>query len=125
LLRSDKRGVNLISDALPFGRLWYGEQNAIEIRFVWNCGSITLQTPTPNGVIPPIDQFALNNCREQFANSRIRLAFHDTNVRRRSLIVIIFEKYPICQTAMFFDVDRDRFFVASWQMIRHDEIDES
>jgi hypothetical protein len=27
--RSDKRGVDLISDALPFGRLWYGEQNAI------------------------------------------------------------------------------------------------
>jgi hypothetical protein len=26
--RKDKRGVNLISDALPFGRLWYGEQNA-------------------------------------------------------------------------------------------------
>ena len=24
-------------------------------------GSITLQTPTPNGVIPPIDQFALND----------------------------------------------------------------
>ena len=23
------RGVNLISDALPFGRLWYGEPNAI------------------------------------------------------------------------------------------------
>jgi NAD(P)-dependent dehydrogenase (short-subunit alcohol dehydrogenase family) len=27
--REDKRGVDLISDALPFGRLWYGEQNAI------------------------------------------------------------------------------------------------
>src|SRR6266480_3102398 len=27
--RSDHRGVNLISDALPFGRLWYGEPNAI------------------------------------------------------------------------------------------------
>ncbi|PYK22241.1 MAG: hypothetical protein DME59_20230 [Verrucomicrobia bacterium] len=27
--RSDKRGVNLISAALPFGRLWYGEPNAI------------------------------------------------------------------------------------------------
>ena len=27
--RSDKRGVNLISDALPFGALWYGEPNAI------------------------------------------------------------------------------------------------
>ena len=23
--RKDKRGVDLISDALPFGRLWYGE----------------------------------------------------------------------------------------------------
>jgi hypothetical protein len=28
-LRKDHRGVNLISDALPFGRLWYGEPNAI------------------------------------------------------------------------------------------------
>jgi hypothetical protein len=25
--RIDKRGVDLISDALPFGRLWYGEPN--------------------------------------------------------------------------------------------------
>ena len=27
--RSYKRGVDLISDALPFGRLWYGEPNTI------------------------------------------------------------------------------------------------
>jgi len=27
--RSDKRGVDLISDALPFGRLWYGESGAV------------------------------------------------------------------------------------------------
>ena len=27
--RSDKRGVDLISDVLPFARLWYGEPNAI------------------------------------------------------------------------------------------------
>ena len=27
--RTDKRGVDLISDALPFDRLWYGEPNAI------------------------------------------------------------------------------------------------
>ena len=27
--RSDKRGFELISDAPPFGRLWYGEPNAI------------------------------------------------------------------------------------------------
>ena len=26
--RKDKRGVDLISDAPPFGRLWYGEANA-------------------------------------------------------------------------------------------------
>ena len=27
--RKDKRGVDLISDVLPFGRLWYGEPNGI------------------------------------------------------------------------------------------------
>ena len=27
--RKDKRGVDLISDALPFGRLWYDGLNAI------------------------------------------------------------------------------------------------
>jgi hypothetical protein len=27
--RKDKRSVDLISDALPFGRLWYGEPNAV------------------------------------------------------------------------------------------------
>jgi hypothetical protein len=27
--RSDKRGVDLISDALPFGELWYAGQNAV------------------------------------------------------------------------------------------------
>jgi hypothetical protein len=27
--RKDHHGVDLISDALPFGRLWYGEPNAI------------------------------------------------------------------------------------------------
>jgi hypothetical protein len=27
--RSDKRGFDLLSDALPFGRLWYGEPDAV------------------------------------------------------------------------------------------------
>jgi hypothetical protein len=27
--RKDHRGVNLISDTLPFGALWYGELDAI------------------------------------------------------------------------------------------------
>ena len=28
--RNDHRDVDLISDVLPFGQLWYGERNAIE-----------------------------------------------------------------------------------------------
>jgi hypothetical protein len=28
--RKDKRGVDLVSDPLPFGRLWYGEPDAIK-----------------------------------------------------------------------------------------------
>jgi hypothetical protein len=31
-LRKDHRGVDLVSDALPFGRLWYGEPDAISPR---------------------------------------------------------------------------------------------
>jgi hypothetical protein len=27
--RKDKRGVGLVSDALPFGRLWYSEPDAV------------------------------------------------------------------------------------------------
>jgi hypothetical protein len=27
--RKDHRGVDLISDVLPFGRLWFGEPNAV------------------------------------------------------------------------------------------------
>jgi hypothetical protein len=27
--RKDKRGVDLISDVLPYGGLWYGEPNAV------------------------------------------------------------------------------------------------
>jgi len=27
--RKDRRGFDLVSDALPFGRLWYGEPNAV------------------------------------------------------------------------------------------------
>jgi hypothetical protein len=27
--RKDKRGIDLISDALPIGRLWYGEPDAV------------------------------------------------------------------------------------------------
>jgi hypothetical protein len=37
--RKDKRGVDLISDALPFGPLWYGEPNAVSntIGYAMHC----------------------------------------------------------------------------------------
>jgi hypothetical protein len=39
--RKDHRGVDLISDALPFGRVWYGEPNAISnaIGYAKHCSS--------------------------------------------------------------------------------------
>jgi hypothetical protein len=33
--RKDKRGVDLISDALTFGRLWYDEPNAASNAVCW------------------------------------------------------------------------------------------
>ena len=35
--RKDKRGVELISDVLPFGRLWYGEPNAVAMQSATQC----------------------------------------------------------------------------------------
>jgi len=35
--RTDHRGVDLISDALPFGRLWYGEPNAVSNAMATRC----------------------------------------------------------------------------------------
>jgi hypothetical protein len=37
--RKDHRGVDLISDVLPFGRLWYGEPNAVSnaIGYAMHC----------------------------------------------------------------------------------------
>ena len=48
--RKDKRGVDLISDALPFGRLWYGakcrrECNRIRaaLQPLTSCGDLRLR----------------------------------------------------------------------------------
>jgi hypothetical protein len=42
--RRDRRGIDLISDVLPFGRLWYAEPNAISPRQIFqpltSCGRI-------------------------------------------------------------------------------------
>ena len=34
--RKDRRGADLISDALPFGRLWYGQPNAANNPFTFD-----------------------------------------------------------------------------------------
>ena len=41
--RKDKRGFDLISDALPFGRLWYDGPNAAVIR-VYDAGGNVIET---------------------------------------------------------------------------------
>ena len=42
--RKDRRGVDLISDALPFGRLWYGESNAVS-NAIGLCDALQPLTP--------------------------------------------------------------------------------
>jgi hypothetical protein len=49
--RKDKRGVDLISDALPFGRLWYGEPNAVSNAM----GYATHRSRSPDAVIRVYD----------------------------------------------------------------------
>jgi len=50
--RKDHRGVDLISNALPFGRLWYGEPNAISNAI----GYAKFRGRSHNAVIPVYDE---------------------------------------------------------------------
>ena len=59
--RKDKRGADLISDVLPFGRLLYGEPNAIENAIGYaqfysraHCAVIRVYDSTGNQNIPRI-----------------------------------------------------------------------
>ena len=47
--RKDYRGVDLISDALPFGRLWYGEPNAVAVIRVYDESGNLIQTHEHKG----------------------------------------------------------------------------
>ena len=51
-LRKDKRRVDVISDALPFGRLWYGEPNAISNAV----GYVQLRSRSHDAVIRVYDE---------------------------------------------------------------------
>jgi hypothetical protein len=50
--RKDHRGFDLISDALPFGRLWYGEPNAISNAI----GYAKFYSRSPDAVIRVYDE---------------------------------------------------------------------
>ena len=56
--RKDKRGVDLISDVLPFGRLWYDTTgNAVP-------SVVVCEVPTSSKTeIGQLTQFAMINCR--------------------------------------------------------------
>jgi hypothetical protein len=41
--RIDKRGFDLVSDVLPFGRLWYGEPNAVTHAITRNFAAVQHQ----------------------------------------------------------------------------------
>src|SRR5437667_1259034 len=50
--RKDHRGVDLISDALPFGGLWYGEPDAISNAI----GYAKFRSPSHDAVIRVFDE---------------------------------------------------------------------
>jgi hypothetical protein len=50
--RNDHRGIDLISDALPFGRLWYGEPDAVASAIDY-AGAI-VETSTTGEVAEPV-----------------------------------------------------------------------
>jgi len=70
LLRSDKRGLNLISDALPFGGLWYGEPDAISNAI----GYAKFYSRSHNAEIRIFDEHQQR--RSAIANARTRAAIH-------------------------------------------------
>jgi hypothetical protein len=48
--RKDHRGVDLISDVLPFGRLWYGESNAVSYaKFYSRSHNAVIRVYAPEG----------------------------------------------------------------------------
>ena len=64
--RSDERGVDLISDALPFGKLWYIEPSAVSNAI----GYAKFYSHSHNAVIRVYDEAgAVIQTHEHFANS--------------------------------------------------------
>ena len=74
--RKDHRGVNLISDALPFSRLWYGEPDAISnavgyAKFFRTLG-LLLRPQSLRFVFPAQGKFHRKNADHLSADTRNR-----------------------------------------------------
>jgi len=68
--RKDKRGFDLVSDALPFGRLWYGEANAVSnaIGYAQFISLSWFGTPRMLA-IPPLTRLRFAQTREEEAET--------------------------------------------------------
>ncbi len=66
--RSDKCGVDLISDALPFGRQWYGEPDAISNAI----GYAKFFSPSHDAVIRVYDEAGNVIDRDERARGRFQ-----------------------------------------------------
>jgi hypothetical protein len=74
--RKDHRGVDLISDALPFGRLWYGEPDAITDAI----GYAKFRSRSHDAVIRAFDE-AGNMIEDARARGRFQRVVSDNNFR--------------------------------------------
>jgi hypothetical protein len=87
--RKDHRGVDLISDALPFGRLWYGEPNAISYAnfFSRSHDAVIRVYDAVGNVIETTSTRAISKS-EEFCSHRITLSaktrFHKINQPRKT-----------------------------------------
>ena len=70
--RKDKRGVDLISDALPFVRLWYGGLNAVSC--VYLLTGIKASAPRSLAVICPPGTHACGDVERATSNSPVSRA---------------------------------------------------
>jgi len=72
--RKDKRGVDLISDALPFGRLWYGEPDAVSNAI----GYAKFYSPSHDAVIRVYDE--AGNVIEMHGRVQRAVSFYSLHV---------------------------------------------
>jgi hypothetical protein len=79
--RNDKCGVDLISDALPFGRLWYADRNAVANAI----GYAEHRSRSHHAVIRVYDESGNKRDRDARARGRFQRAVERSCARARGL----------------------------------------